>query len=252
MMAHPSNPDYGHGAFRRRIRLYNEPGQVGAELEDCNHGFRLIIKHQHQYINAIEVEALRYPLSSCPGAIKPLQALVGCRLDSSLNTFKQASQPRNNCTHLYDLALLAINHAQRNELERIYDVEVPDSMDTKQSMSVLRNGQQIHHWEIDRQLIVKPNGLVDKPVMQGFSKWSQQHFNDADNLEAALVLQRGYFVARARRVELNNRGGEPAVNDTMMTGACYSYSPNVVERSWRLPGTVRDFSDCPEQLLTFQ
>lgn len=251
-MTHPSNPDYGHGAFRRRIRLYNEVGQVGAELEDCNHGFRLIIKHQQQRINAIEVEALRFPLSSCPGAIKPLQALVGCQLDSSAATFKQASQPRSNCTHLYDLALLAVNHAQRNEVERIYDVEVPDSMNAQQSMSVFRNGEKVHHWQIDQQMIIEPSEFRAKPIMQGFSKWSQQHFSDAEQLEAAQVLQRGYFVARARRVELNNRGGEPAINDSMMIGACYSYSPEVVEQALRLAGTVRDFSDCPEQLLKFQ
>lgn len=252
-MAHPSNPNYGSGAFRRRIRLCNQnSNQVSAELEDCNHGFRLTIKHQQQRIIAIEVEALRYPLSSCPGAIKPLQALVGCRLDDSISAFKQASPPRSNCTHLYDLALLAVDHAQRHEVERVYDVEVPDSVSAEQSMSVHRNGEKIHHWQTDQQRIVEPGSLSGKPLMQGFSQWSQQYFNNAEQLEAALVLQRGYFVARARRVELNNRGGEPAINDSMMIGACYSYSPGVVEQAIRLPGTVRDFSDKPEQLLTFQ
>lgn len=252
-MAHPSNPNYGNGAFRRRIRLRNQSSeQVSAELEDCNHGFRLIIKHQLQRIIAIDVEVLRYPLSSCPGATKPLQALVGCRLDDTIGAFKQASSPRSNCTHLYDLALLAVKHAQRHQVERIYDVEVPDSMTTKQSMTVHRNGEKIHHWQTDQQRIVDPSPLNGKPLMQGFSQWSQHYFNDAEQLEAALVLQRGYFVARARRVELNNRGGEPAINDSMMIGACYSYSAGVVEQAIRLPGTVRDFSDKPEQLLTFQ
>ena len=251
-MTHPSNPDYGNGTFRRRIRLVNKGNQVSVELEDCNHGFRLIIHHHNNCINAIDVETLRFPLSTCPGAIKPLQALIGCGLADGITTFKLASPPRSNCTHLYDLALLAVNHAKRNEVERIYDVEVPDSITAQQSMSVFRNGEKIHHWQTDQQRIAIPSPLDGKPLMQGFSNWSKQHFKDAELLEAAQVLQRGYFVARARRVELNSRGGEPAINDTMMIGACYSYSLGVVEQALRLPSTVRDFSNSPDQLLTFQ
>lgn len=251
-MAHPSNPDYGNGVYRRRIRLRNQGQQVCAELEDCNHGFRLHIKHDDQCIRAIDVEALRFPLSSCPGAAKPLQDLVGCRLDSKTATFTQASTPRSNCTHLYDLALLAVNHARREDIKRVYDVEVADAISGPQHMTVLRNGEVIHRWQVDQQRLIAPSPISAKPIMQGFSRWSQQFFGDAEQLEAAQVLQRGYFVARARRVELNNRGGEPAVNDSMMIGACYSYSPSVVEQATRLPGTVRDFSDCPEQLLKFQ
>lgn len=251
-MAHPSNPDYGHGAFRRRIRLSHSNQSISAELEDCNHGFRLNIQYRDHSISTIDVETVRYPLNTCPGAAEPLQKLIGCRLDANIDELKAASQPRSNCTHLYDLALLAMAHGQRPEGIRVYDVEVPDSLGADQAMTVYRDGQLVHHWLTDQQHIVEPAELLGKPIMKGFSQWSQQQFDNKDQLEAAQVLQRGFFVARARRVELNNRGGHPAIKDSMMAGACYSYSPEVIEQGIRLPGTVRDFSDCPEQLLTFQ
>ena len=34
--------------------------------------------------------------------------------------------PKANCTHLYDLTLLALQHSLRNEEERIYDIDIPD------------------------------------------------------------------------------------------------------------------------------
>ena len=71
--------------------------------------------------------------------------------------------------------------------------------------------------------------------------------------EAAFALQKGYFVASARRYNLNAIAGE-AANDARdyMYGACYTYTSPQIEKAVRLPDTVFDFNRAPEQLLRFR
>lgn len=250
MSKHRLNPDYGHGIFRRRIKLENFDPYVLAELEDCNHGFRLRLYHDHKAVTAIEVETLRYPLSTCSNAGEPLQALIGCELTTKINRILKHTRPRDNCTHLFDLASLAIAHATRSQQCRIYDIEVPDSTSDSSELLIRRNDELIHHWQARDHNIYAPQVLRDKPLMKGFYLWVFKQFDD-EELEAALALQKGYFVSRARHIDLNASAGMAASGDKFMLGACYTYSPAVVGNAIREANSVRDFSDCPEQLLQF-
>jgi hypothetical protein len=250
MSKHPLNPNYGQGIFRRRIRLENINNYVLAELEDCNHGFRLRLYHDHKTISAIEVETLRYPLSTCSNAGQPLQALLGCALTTQIDRILKYTRPRDNCTHLFDLASLAIVHATRAERTRIYDIEVPDSTSATSDLLVRCNGELIHQWQAREHKLCAPAALNDKPLMKGFYLWVFKQFS-GEQLEAALVLQKGYFVSRARHLDLDASAGMAASGDLFMLGACYTYSPAIVDKAFREANSVRDFSDCPERLLKF-
>ena len=46
--------------------------------------------------------------------------------------------------------------------------------------------------------------------------------------------------------------GEPALDHDPLLGVCYSYSEGVVEKAYRNHNSVRDFTETPEQLLTFR
>ena len=250
MSKHALNPNYGQGVFRRRIKLENCKNHLLAELEDCNHGFRLRLYHDNTSVTAIEVETLRYPLSTCRNAGQPLQVLVGCKLTASIERILRYARPRDNCTHLFDLASLAIAQATRNEKCRIYDIEVPDSTDGTSGLLIRRNGDIIHHWQAIDHSLSAPQVLSGKPLMKGFYLWAFKHFQD-EELEAALALQKGYFVSRARHIDLDASAGMPASGDKYMLGACYTYSPAIVVDAVREANSVRDFSECPEQLLKF-
>jgi hypothetical protein len=86
-------------------------------------------------------------------------------------------------------------------------------------------------------------------LMSGFYRWASPHYS-GEQLEAAQVLQRGYCVSQARRYDFKNAAGEPASDDRMPQGSCYTYHHGVVENAVRT-GAVRDLSNSPELLLKF-
>jgi hypothetical protein len=251
--AHPRNPRYGSGLFRRRIRLTRQHQQVLGELEDDCHGFKVTLQHDGHVVTAITGDALRVPLTSCAGALQPLQALVGCALDASPSTIIARAKPRGNCTHWYDLSLLALAHATHSEAVRVYDVEVDDAPadGSAARAEVFLNGRSVLRWQLQGTTIVEPQELAGKPVLHGFSAWAYGAFEGAAR-EAAFVLSKGVFVAFSRMFDMSGIGGQSALEHTNMLGACYSYSAGVVETAYRQFDTVRDFSATPEQLLTFR
>ena len=243
------NPDFGSGCYRRSIRLLGLQGKVIAELEDCNHGFRSTVHHNGEAVTDIEPEALRYPLTSCPGALEPIRELVGTPLAMDTRSIIHRVDPRANCTHLYDLSVLAIHHALRGDSERRYDVTVPDEKDGPVEATVALNGKTLLTWKIHNWTIQDSGPLQGKPLGRGFSEWASKLL-DGDAREAAFVLQKGYFVSGARRFDISKLAGTPVTDATGM--ACYSYRPGIIENAVRTADSTRDFTDTPEQLLKFR
>ena len=244
------NPDYGNGMFRRRIRLTGSNNKVIAELEDTNHGFRAHIEHDGDKITAVKGEAIRFPLSTCGGAIEPLKALNGIPLNSPAKDITATVDPRANCTHLYDLAVLAIGHCSRGNSIRQYDLEVDDPIDGQSAESrAYCNGELILNWQVKDWLLTEGSNS-GKPLYKGFSAWANEAFS-GDEQEAAFALQKAYFVSQARRYKMDALAGTPANDQTAMTGVCFSYSPPNIDKAIRNANNTRDFSESPEQLLKF-
>jgi hypothetical protein len=244
------NANYGEGIYRRRLALHGSRRRVEAQLEDGPHGFRLRLCHDGHVVTALESQALRFPFNTCPGAIDALQPLLGTPLDVDAAALRRIIDPGNNCTHLHDLATLALAHARRSRSSRVYDIEVPDERDGQTTVRVALNGVTVHDWRVRDQHVVGPDAVAGGPLLAGFYRWAISRFS-GDQLEAATIAQRGYFVAQARRYDFASAAGAPASDDQMPQGACYSYNHGVVEHALRT-GTVRDFSNCPELLLKFQ
>lgn len=253
------NPDYGQGIFRRRIRLESSPGCVFAELEDTNHGFQVCVYHDGKRISEIASKPLRFPYSTCPGASVALKRFVGCALDADMQLLRSVANPSENCTHLHDLVTLAMAHSQRHERERLYDIVVPDERDGSASLTILCNGDTVHNWQLKmpHRIVAsnaassdEPDAYSEGPLMSGFYPWARQHFS-GDRLEAAVVLQRGYFVAQTRRYDFKNFTGRSAVDDKRPATACHTYNTGVVEQAVQVENAIRDFTDTPENLLKF-
>lgn len=244
----PLNPDFGNGVYRRRIRLQGLPGKVVAELEDCNHGFRSVVYHDGEKVTAIEPEALRVPLTTCDGALQPLRDLVGTPLSLSSLDISRAVNPKSQCTHLYDLSVLAIHHATRGQTERQFDIAIPDEKDGPTEATVSLNGTVLLRWTIANWTLCNPGQLHGLSLGKGFSKWASSLYQ-GDEQEAAFMLQKGYFVSGARRYDIAKLAG---VKVTEANGiACYSYSPERMEQAVRTENSTRDFTDCEQQLLKF-
>lgn len=249
---YPINPDFGHGVYRRRIRLEQLGNSVDGKLEDCNHGFCVMVYHDGEKVTAIEPEHKRVPYTTCGGAGRELQALVGTPLGLSSQELAERVNPRANCTHWLDLTLLAIRHAARNETVRQYDVEVPDEDNRATDAKVFRNNELVHHWLMRDWVLQAPEEMAGNTLFRGFSAWANSAFTDEEDKEAAFILQKGYFVSRARRFDIEKVSGESAAAHMSMRDACYSYSAPQRDSAVRTSGTTRDFTDTPEELLTFK
>jgi hypothetical protein len=250
---HQGNPHYGAGLYRRRIRLTRDDRQVHGELEDDCHGFRVTLLHDGRVVTAVTGDALRVPMNTCAGAIKPLQDLIGIALDTPVSAIVARVKPRSNCTHWYDLSLLALAHTAHREALRVYDVEVDDQPadGSPARAEVFLNGTSVHRWLLDQTVLVEPLVYAGKPVLQGFSAWANDAFEGAAR-EAAFVLSKGVFVAFSRLFDMSGIGGQSALEHTNLRGACYSYSEGVIETATRNHNSVRDFSTTAKQLLTFK
>lgn len=249
---YPRNPAYGTGMYRRRIRLEKREGCVYGALEDTNHGFTVTVYHDGTHVTAIEAGARRVPYTSCPGALEPIKGFVGVDIHSSLRDLNFHMPPSANCTHLLDLTVMSIRHAASAEPVRQWDITVTDqTADLDSICTVMCDGKTIFCWRARDLQLTDPPEFAGKPFYLGFGKWASKHF-EPELLEAAFILQKGYFVALARHFDIDKMAGEPALaSKEGMGGACYTYSSPAIEHGVRTFGSMRDFSDCEEKLLKF-
>ena len=99
------------GVYRRRIRLTSPvKGRVAAEMEDDFHHFGVELEHDGERVTAIQGSAARFPWTTCPAAAVELQGLVGAPLATRSTAIADHIPARQNCTHMYDLAGLALAH----------------------------------------------------------------------------------------------------------------------------------------------
>jgi len=241
------NPGFGTGALRRRLKMVAEAGCVRAGVEDAYHSFRLRLHHDGQRVTAIEADFLRIPLSTCPSAGGPLRGFVGMPLDAPWRQVVSIQNPRRNCTHLHDLCTLAMAHALRGGTRR-YDVVVPDEYPDPVWTTLHRDGELLLKWRTFKGKILEPAEFAERPLLRGFSAWANETFS-GDDLEAALVLHKGYFVSRARSWNVEATAGQTVAHHEMMRDACFSYSEPQMSIAIRNGGTTIDTSDPATPLL---
>src|SRR5574337_936503 len=119
-----SNPLYGSGIFRRRLRLQVEDGKVSVELEDDNHGFRLRLLHDGERVAALEVDAVRHPFNTCPEAARPLQRVIGLRLGEEEAALRKTLILCTNSIHMSVMALIVVANARQTSCVLLFEMEV--------------------------------------------------------------------------------------------------------------------------------
>src|SRR4030081_3400195 len=138
---------YPSGRYRRRIRITaggrsqlqsgeREPkrsgrsqlqsGDVVAELEDDFHHFRVTVAHDGARVTGVRGMGVRFPWSTCPFAAAQLEPLVGMPLSTRSTAVGDVVSARDNCTHMFDLAGLAVAHPARGDDRREDDGVVLD------------------------------------------------------------------------------------------------------------------------------
>lgn len=262
---HP-NPNYGSGCLRRKVLLRKTidlsrnaaEGQqkVTAELEDNCHQFRVRLFHDGHKVCAVNGDALRFPNDTCPGAVTLLDRLVGVTLGMGPGAFAKSTNPREFCTHLFDLACLAYTHASRSPESfagdtRLYHAIIQDEDDEGiQDAQVLINDKTVIHWHLKNHVVQDEGIAKNANVHSGFTRWAMAHL-EGDELEAAIVLAKTNFVAMSRRVDTEKVAGTQLVKGIMPKDICYTYRSPVMENAHHLHNSTVDYSHNPDAMLMF-
>lgn len=247
----PLNPDYGKGCYRRLIHLdARRDGVLEAALEDDAHAFAVSLRHDGRVVLDLQARAERFPLTTCPGAVEPLRALRGALLGATPAELNAHTDPSANCTHLHDLALLAIGHALRAEREWRYTITIPDAIKGRTRPVLRCNGRELLAWEVYNGVIEADAPYAGQTLLGGFTRWARAAL-EPDALAHSLMLQRGFYVSMSRLFDMDKASYRSAAEHPMPAGVCYSYSPERVAQAFDLPGNRRDFTDCEEQLLSW-
>jgi len=256
---------HNQGVSRRRIILDATNGMVRAALEDDFHHFEVDLFHDGARVLEVEGRARRTPWTTCPSARAVLQRLVGAELGPEILRRSGLPDPLQQCTHMFDLALLAIAQAVRggrrqydtSVLDRIgrtlfpeLDAEgrsiVPQHPDGCTRAELRRDGELLLCWDIESDKITGP-APFDGVEIRRLTRWGEGRLDD-DGFEALRVLQRALLVSGGRvnrHDELPSAAYIPAG-----LGSCLIQQPDNAAAALRVRRSSRDFTHHSEALLS--
>ncbi len=238
-LAHfPRNPGYGRGVYRRRLHFSAGPDGMTAQVDDTHHSYWLALAHDGVRVTEVDAGFMRAPNTACRGAMAGLTALIGLPVATTAAEALARLPRSSNCTHLADLACWSLAQIGRTAL---WEIAIPDQIESPVRIEIARNGITMHRWQIAHRRIVTPSALAERPLMKGFMAWARAEF-DGDALLAATMLQRGLFVARGREHVIDQGDPTPLAHAEGMAGMCWSYSGSRLEQATGTLDYVRDFT----------
>jgi hypothetical protein len=236
-------------AYHRRIRLTAAGSEVVAEMEDDFHHFEVRLGHDGQRVTEIHSAAIRYPWSTCPLAGERLEPLKGMRLSARSTAHAQVVSPRSNCTHLFDLAGLAIAHAAARRARRQYDIRIPDRQGNRTTATLHRDGELFLRWEVAGREIIDPPPYAGQRLRGArFIEWAESQL-EPEEAEGALVLRRALDIGMGRGMDLDPYPNAAAIAE-MVGPVCFTFHPDQARLGTRMKGTTWDFAAHPELLLS--
>lgn len=232
-------------SFRRRIQISSVvdglQGEARAVLEDDFHHFRVSVSHQGNIVTEVTGSAIRNPYITCPSASAQLASLISMPLNSVANSVTRVTDASLQCTHMLDLAGLAIAAAARGIRHRRYDIEVPRRVAGLTLGTLHRDDVKLLEWAIEDSLILSPPPYAGINLREGMARWALTTL-DEDEAEAALVLRRCMVISRGRERNLDLQ------LNALSTGNCFAQQPERAEKSLRIVGSTLDFSEYADAL----
>lgn len=224
-----TNPQEYLQGFRRRFRITPAENSVCCQVEDDYHCMTVVVRHDGVTATSVESRMHRAPWTTCPGAEQQLkETFAGVRLDQ----FPARGEKIANCTHLYDLALLAARHA-RDQSPLVYDILVSDAIDGIRLAELRRDGETVLEWKEAGFAILEPEELAGMKLMD-MQAWIRSL--EPSLAEAARLLRWGNMLANGRSIPLERQS-----DASRMPPSCYTFQPERAGQARRV-GEIRDFS----------
>ncbi|MBB6253331.1 hypothetical protein FHS74_003900 [Nitrospirillum iridis] len=223
--------------FRRRFIVRPLPGRVESDVEDDYHCMGIILHHAHGVATRVEATMRRVPWTTCPGAAAVIQRTF---TGVALAGFVQRGEKLSNCTHLFDLALLAAAHAY-DDAPTVYDILVSDPVDDVVQAELRLGGRAVMAWTLSRGAFTAPDALAGMRLDQ-IGPWISG-LGPAER-EWARLLRWGTMLAHGRVVAFEKRTDK----SRLPLGQCYTFQPETVPEARYVTGTTRDFNSGPGPL----
>lgn len=222
--------------FRRRFVVTPMAGRVTAAVEDDFHCMAVTLHHDGRTITRAEPVMDRWPWTTCPGAQQVLRVTFE---GIALSEAARRGQKQANCTHLYDLAVLAAAHAAEPVPVR-YDILVSDPVEGLAGAEIRRDGELVHRLELRDMVVASPPELAGTSLLK-LGGWIESLA--AGEQEAARLLRWGAILAHGRTIPL------PEQSDaTKLPPNCFTFQPENSIRAQRI-GRIVDFSREPVEPL---
>jgi len=225
----------GHPAaapFRRRLVLRRTPeGAVEGAIEDHIHHFQVRVEHRDGRVTAVEGRAVRAPWTLCPGAGAQLAELVGTAVGSQA----RSGDPTAHCTHLLDLAVVAIRFVADRAVARRFDLTVTGWERAERTATARRDDGLTIRWTVREDTITDPPPYAGRALGAGFTSWAATAL-DADEAEMALLLRRATWMSASRGIDLDrfDRLSESA----LPPGSCFASQPERIDLALRNRGST--------------
>lgn len=236
------NPGYGKGVLRRRITFAAVPGAMIVTLFDPFHDMIVRIGHDGERATAVEGQMLRYPKTTCPGAIAMLDQLKGSEIARGRDAIAGRFSRSLHCTHLLDLATWGLSALQRGVTEQCVEISLTDrDAEERQELELCVDGRRTLHWLLEDETIVEPAVHAGRRLFGGFATWADREFEGFER-DLWQMAQMAVFIAHGLLYIVDGPEARPASLEPSRKGACFSYSDPSFGIARNMIGYVRDLT----------
>jgi hypothetical protein len=233
-----------HVFFRRIIFEVTET-ECHVAMEDEHHYFVLRLGHDGQRLTSVDSTSRRTPWTICPQAAARLQEFVGQPLRQRIAVNLQEIDSKQQCTHQYDLLMLALVQAATPG-HREYVCKVVGAMHEYRHAELWLNDEKLLDWRL-RGTSIHSKDEFDQQDLRSIMPWAEQNLSD-QLLEALFVQRRAVMVAASKGINLDliKNAGEAMV---ARAGACFVFQPERADQAIRIIGNTRQDVTGPQDLL---
>lgn len=217
-------------AFHRAIAIMPSEGEVTVFVEDDLHHMRVTLSHDSEVIAAVDAEIIRAPWSTCPGA---QAALANTFTGAKLSDAATIGAKKQNCTHLFDIAVLGAAHADEADPVR-YDLRVTDPVDSTRILTIARDGEEEMRWIETEKRFTAPEAIEGLTLLE-LGGWISSL--DASEEEMARLLRGSAIISHGRQIPM-----ELQSDATKIPPNCFTFQPGRREISRRISG-IHDFTE---------
>jgi Protein of unknown function (DUF2889) len=213
-----------------------QPTRVRAELSDTHHRMSIDVEHERGVIRAVAPQGQRLPWSTCAVGLRGAQRLVGLTLEEASRLRVWAADRSGHCTHMLDLALLAVGHAY-GPAESRYELGVSPPAGRLRRAWIRLDGRPVLDWRLDGSAITGPDpwtglDLDARPLPPRLGADIPPGVR-----EAAFMLRRACHIGQGDAVDLDTY--RVAAQIGVLEGTCHTLQPVVAQHAHRMRGSSR-------------